>query len=121
MLPCCSFRGAGAPLLRNVDWTRQAVISFHYNDFRDRSPFPDFADALREEPDGVLKCMGLSLCLVRADFEPDVPPHRITVRIQCVAPLTSLRDIKSSSVGKYGTRGGARGQAMEAADSTAPQ
>ena len=96
------FRGGGASLLRNVSWARQAIVCFNYDDFRERSPFPDFADALREEPDGVLKCMGLSLCLIRSDYEPEAPPHRITVRIQSVTPLTSLRDIKSSSVGKYG-------------------
>jgi DNA helicase MCM8 len=95
------FRHEGAQLLHSVNWARQSVICFCYDDFLSRSPFPDFAAALREEPDGVLKCMGVALCILRDDFEPEAPARRIIVRIQSVSPLTPLRDIKSASVGKF--------------------
>jgi DNA helicase MCM8 len=93
--------GAGAELVQDVHWRSQTVVSFCYDDFLARSPFPDFSAALREEPDGVLNCMGVALCLLRDDHEPGALACRLTVRIQSVSPLTSLRDIKSSFVGKF--------------------
>jgi DNA replicative helicase MCM subunit Mcm2 (Cdc46/Mcm family) len=45
--------------------------------------------------------MGVALCMVRDDHELGAPAQRITVRILSVSPLTSLRDLKSATVGKF--------------------
>jgi hypothetical protein len=58
-----------------------------------------------DEADDVLKCIGLALCVQKAlrlvlGSNLPLPEARITARLQEVGPLTPLRDIKSTVVGK---------------------
>lgn len=76
----------------------------NYVDLLERCPLPDFADALRDEPEDLLACLGLALCLVRAARHLALSPQRIIVRIQGVQPLTAMRTLKANAIGASRTR-----------------
>ena len=75
------------------------MVRMNYVDLLERCPLPDFADALRDEPEDLLACLGLALCLVRAGRYPALSPQRIIVRIQGVQPLTAMRTLKANAIG----------------------
>lgn len=85
-----------------VDLTRQSVVNFNYEDLRAHCPYADFAGALRDEPEELLQCLGMSLCALRARLlPPSAPAIKVTPRILNVTPITQLRELKSNFVGKF--------------------
>jgi len=98
--------GAGSQFLAEVQWHAQTTVFFSFDDFRAACPYKDFAFALRDEAEDLLKCLDLALCVCMAQVlvvgtSMPAPCVQLHARIQNVTPLTALRDIKSTSVGKF--------------------
>ena len=89
-------------LLSAVDWGRQSVVQFNYDDFTASCTFKNLPTTLKEDPDDLLKCLGIALCIVRSlRLPPGVPPVLMNPRIQNVLPLMPLRELKSNAVGHF--------------------
>ena len=84
------------------DLERNNVVHMNYADLLETCPLRDFADALRDEPEDLLACLGLSMCLVRISRHPALTePQRVLVRLQGVGPLTQMRTLKANAIGAY--------------------
>lgn len=91
-------------LLRNVDWTRQRVVNFNYEDMLDNPNLPaDFPSALRTWCEPTLAALGLALCCVRARHLGDAAgePIKLVARIHGILPLLPLRELRSNAVGNF--------------------
>ena len=88
-------------LLRGIDLASDTVIALNYNDLLEKCPMGDFAETLRDEPEDMLACMGLALCVLRARQTGFPSDRKITIRIHNVEPLLPLRNLKSSVVGQF--------------------
>ncbi|KAA0173354.1 hypothetical protein FNF27_05131 [Cafeteria roenbergensis] len=91
-----------APLIEGVDWARELVVHFNFDDLVARSSMADLENALRDEPTVVFKSMSLSLCGYRAlQLPPYTPPVKMLARVQNVRPIRPIRDIKADAIDSF--------------------
>ncbi|KAJ1966277.1 hypothetical protein GGI12_000182 [Dipsacomyces acuminosporus] len=81
---------------------------FDYPTLLSANPIADFGKRIRDEPDYLLCCLGLAVCYVLsseygADAEYILGDHKLHVRLLHHEPLTHMKALKSSLVGKLVT------------------
>ncbi|KAJ2646941.1 DNA replication licensing factor mcm8 [Coemansia sp. RSA 1250] len=81
---------------------------FDFPTLVEASPVPDFAQRIFNEPEHLLCCLGLAVCCVLSseygsDAEHILGDHRLQVHLLHHEPLTHMKALKSSLVGKLVT------------------
>eukprot|EP01138_Halocafeteria_seosinensis_P007963 gb/GECG01008136.1/.p1 GENE.gb/GECG01008136.1/~~gb/GECG01008136.1/.p1 ORF type:complete len:855 (+),score=103.16 gb/GECG01008136.1/:1-2565(+) len=95
------FRDQGKDFIPSDKMVRQTSVSINYDDLIRRCPLTQVKEDLKETPEDIISCIGISLCIIRAEANPSVTPARVIPRIQNVHPITSVRQLKSQSIGKF--------------------
>ncbi|KAJ2819957.1 DNA replication licensing factor mcm8, partial [Coemansia erecta] len=85
-----------------------ASCLFDYSTLVEASPVPMFAERVYNEPEHLLSCLGLAVCCVlSSEYGPDAEhilgDHRLHVHLLHHEPLTHMKSLKSSLVGKLVT------------------
>ncbi|KAJ1894372.1 DNA replication licensing factor mcm8 [Kickxella alabastrina] len=81
---------------------------FNYDRLTQPGPMADFVQRLRDEPEHLLNCLGLAVCLVLnkeygSEAEYLVGDRRLHIRLLHHKPQTNMKHLKSSLVGKLVT------------------
>ncbi|KAI9500629.1 MCM8 protein [Coemansia spiralis] len=81
---------------------------FDYPTLVQANPVPSFAERIYNEPEHLLRCMGLAVCCVLsseygADAEHILGDHKLHVHLLHFEPITHMKALKSSLVGKLVT------------------
>ncbi|GBG26988.1 DNA replication licensing factor, putative [Hondaea fermentalgiana] len=101
--------GKGAGLLEGVDLEKATQVVFDFRQFcsllTEPDPLAKFAASLRSNARMTLSCLGLAICSMRALQSADNGLNpvltRISARFVAYRPLTSIRSLKSSHLGKF--------------------
>ncbi|KAJ2225115.1 hypothetical protein IWW45_007952 [Coemansia sp. RSA 485] len=81
---------------------------FDYTIMTQGTPVPDFVQRVRDEPEHILRCLGLAVCLVINEeygsaSEYLIGSQKLPVHLLYHEPLTHMKHLKSSLVGKLVT------------------
>ncbi|KAJ1647776.1 hypothetical protein LPJ64_000876 [Coemansia asiatica] len=81
---------------------------FDYSIMAQSTPVPDFVQRVRDEPEHILRCLGVAVCLVineeyGSTSEYLIGNQKLPVHLLYHEPLTHMKHLKSSLVGKLVT------------------
>lgn len=101
--------GPGAALLHGIDLEKATEVVFDFRKFcsaiPESDPLAKFAVSLKSNAKMTLSCLGLAICSMRQRQSPEngLNPilNRINARFVAYRPLTSIRALKSSHLGKF--------------------